>query len=84
MNPLVMHFASGWSFYSGIVLILLSVGISLFDKNFLLKIIFRVGLVLGVFAVFSSSVPLPYLPYMIPKTSFFRSTMSFFISNSTL
>ena len=65
MNPLVMHFASGWSFYSGIVLILLSVGISLFDKNFLLKIIFRVGLVLGVFAVFSSSVPLPYLPYMI-------------------
>ena len=65
MNPLVMHFASGWSFYSGILLILLSVSISLFDKSFLIKIIFRVGLVLGIFAVFSSSVPLPYLPYMI-------------------
>ena len=65
MNPLVMHFGSGWSFYSGIVLILLSVAISLFDRIFIIKIIFRVGLVLGMLAVFSSSVPLPYLPSLI-------------------
>ena len=71
MNPLVMHFASGCSFYSGILLILLSVAISLFDKSFLVKIIFRVGLVLGILAVFSSSVPLPYLPFLIFTAIFF-------------
>ena len=71
MNPLVMHFASGWSFYSGIILILLSVVISLFDKTSLVKIIFRVGLVLGILAVFSSSTPLPYLPSLIFTAIFF-------------
>lgn len=65
MNPLVMHFASGWSFYSGILLILLSVAVSFFDKSFLLKIIFRVGLLLGMLALLCSSVPLPYLPFLI-------------------
>ncbi len=72
MNPLVMHFASGWSFYSGIILILMSIAISLFDKIFLLKIIFRVGLVLGMLAVFSSSTPLHYLsPLMFTATFIF-------------
>jgi lysophospholipase L1-like esterase len=71
MNPLVMHFASGCSFYSGILLILLSVAISLFDRIFLLKIIFRVGLVLGLLGIFSSSVPLPYLPFLIFMAIFF-------------
>lgn len=65
-----MHFGSGWSFYSGIVLILLSVAISLFDRSFLVKILFRVGLVLGLLAVFSSSVPLPYLPSLISMAIF--------------
>lgn len=66
-----MHFGSGWSFYSGIILIFLSLAISLFDKSFLLKIIFRVGLILGLLAIFSSSVPLPYLPFLIFISIFF-------------
>ena len=70
MNPLVMHFASGWSFYSGIILILISIAISLFDKIFLLKIIFRVGIVLGILAVFSSSTPLHYLSPLMFTTIF--------------
>ena len=71
MNPLVMHFASGWSFCSGLALILLSVAISLFDKGLLVKIIFRVGLVLGLLGVFSSSVPQHYLPSLIFVAVFF-------------
>lgn len=76
MNPLVMHFASGWSFYSGLILILLSIALSLLDKSFLLKIIFRVGLLLGMFAVFCSSVPLPYLPFLIFISIFFLITLA--------
>ncbi|OGV39793.1 MAG: hypothetical protein A2X48_24145 [Lentisphaerae bacterium GWF2_49_21] len=71
MNPLVMHFGSGWSFYSGIGLILFSVLLSFFDKNLLVKIIFRVGLLVGLIGIFTASIPLPFLPSIILVAIFF-------------
>jgi len=65
MNPLVMHFGSGLSFYSGLVLIMVATVLSFFDRNFLVKIIFRVSLLVGLMGLYGSSIPLDYLPSLI-------------------
>ena len=59
MNPIVYHIAGGGSFFTGVLLMLVGVGMKL-TKRRLWKRVGNVAFCLGVVAVAVSSTPLPY------------------------
>ncbi len=59
MNPFVMHFASGTSFFTGIGLLLAGVATSFFEARLTVKILARCLILLGMGCMLLSSTPTP-------------------------